>query len=727
MQGNALTNPEKGVSQTNLEVSSRLDHTAETAEVLDAAFWNSLNAEGAKQEMHAASWPNLLRPEFEIRKEFANRVKADLEESIEPDDDSRGPWLTPSRPLSSCPEELWKAYREAGAPWPKSPQQLIEEGYDPELAVAKKSDLKLPAWTRLHRQHCMKCKGCPKGVLHSGCYFSELSVFLERGFTIPFKEGFRTPEERGPPLTAEFIKPRTQEDHALLKDRKKEDAMKARVTPAVAGIPREACWVSSSFVARKRLYQEYDFREPRVVTALNKALNPMVNVPSFSLITIGDIIQDIKADEIVGALDLSSAFLQVPMAMETWCFLGVQSNPDDPSWVELYRKLPFGLSIAPLIFSIFAAEVAAACRGQGLKVWSYFDDFPIIVKREHADKDFASMQQLFKEMGLFFKPSKTQPPTTKIKILGIELDLDQGTFTIPSGYLRKLELILHDAAKVDRGIGIASMRSLVGRLNYLAMVFPEGRLHMRGLYKALYLSLEIQQRKYQGNPSYWGSRTSQGGKTFALLGKRAPALTKADLSWWIDTLRVLLRWEETDTSSKEEKGELVWPSPLVSKLYCAHPTRVVNSDASLDYSAAALFEGHVYLAHRDNFPEFFHNSCDAELLAATLPILLHPSKFASSCVVCLIDNAGACFTLNAFRSKREYVNRLLAEVAKVQKQYNCNVVAKWLPREKNKEADLWSRCLTLSVRDDEEIILGHQRFYVSRCKRVSLSHVFSQN
>ena len=80
MQGNALTNPEKGVSQTNLEVSSRLDHTAETAEVLDAAFWNSLNAEGAKQEMHAASWPNLLRPEFEIRKEFANRVKADLEE-----------------------------------------------------------------------------------------------------------------------------------------------------------------------------------------------------------------------------------------------------------------------------------------------------------------------------------------------------------------------------------------------------------------------------------------------------------------------------------------------------------------------------------------------------------------------------------------------------------------------------------------------------------------------
>ena len=664
-------------------------------------------------------WADLLRPESDIRKQFYRHVKDDLliadqehccvqGEGGESCDICGSQGFSEevlSKPLGSDPGALWSAYREAGAKLPLEKEQLLAAGFPCKLVEARRSALRLDEWRILHKRHCNLCGKCHADhlSLDSSCYFYEMIQCLERGFTIPIDHSAmdKLPKrENGSaiPLHADFI-PAVGPDYELLKDRAKEDKWRARISPEELSLAREDCWVASAFVARKKVYRELDFREPRVVSSFDKTINNFTKSPSFSLISVGDIISSIKKHDLVGALDLSSAFLQVPMAMEHWHFLGVQSDPDDPNYFDLYRKLPFGLNVAPLIFSMFSAEVARICRGLGLRVWSYLDDFPIVCSSRTARKEFALFQRVVKRLGLVFKPSKLQPPAEEVTILGVRLNLEKGLVALKKGYASTLMPILLSAA--DKGPTIGELRSLVGRLNYISMVFPPGRLRMRGLYLALHLAREIAGRRVAQALATTGSdrvvTSARGNRrsAFPLAGTRAPRLTREHFGWWLNQVSALAKREEEVTCPAElSKGQPhgVWEKgPLVLPLQHTLKRVFIQSDASLEVSAAALWKDWVYIAHRMAFTPFFENTCDAELLAAVLPILVQPEDFAGCCVVCRVDNAGACFVLNSFRSRREHVSRVLRFIADCQVRYNFLVVAEWCPREENSWADLWSR------------------------------------
>ena len=118
---------------------------------------------------------------------------------------------------------------------------------------------------------------------------SELLLCLERGFTLPLKTGVS--EGKVQPRQGREIKTRDPADLELLTDRKKEDAWEARIKLDDTPFAADDVWVAPAFVAKKRIFQHCDFREPRVVTGFNESINDFLVTPSFALITAGDIIQ----------------------------------------------------------------------------------------------------------------------------------------------------------------------------------------------------------------------------------------------------------------------------------------------------------------------------------------------------------------------------------------------------------------------------------------------------
>ena len=675
-----------------------------------------LNSEGLKRmpkrlrnQMRGIEWHELLKPEYAVRSTFWKKVKEELKKastSTSWDSQVDEPAIAEvavedkeDRPLSTSTKDLWEAYRAAGAPPPLSSEELVQMGFRKEVVGSKRSELELDTWWWAHRNFCSICQEQPvdEGP-HGDCYFKELLLCLERGFTLPLKSGVS--EGKVQPRQGREIKTRDPADLELLTDRKKEDAWEARVKLDDTPFAADDVWVAPAFVAKKRIFQHCDFREPRVVTGFNESINDFLVTPSFALITAGDIIQEISQDDMVGALDLASAFLQVPMAPEHWKYLGVRCDPKNPDHVELYRKLPFGLSVAPLIFCIFSSEVASACRGFGLRVWSYFDDFMIIVDRSEAERSFNEFQELLSSMGLYFKPSKLQLPSRKCTILGVTVDLEAGLVALKDGYIESLCAILEQTK--HQKPTVSELRSLIGRLNYVSLVIPEGRLRMNGLYSALFVGRDITARRRRTISRGVGPTLRKVGQSrvFNLWGNKAPWRTRRDMNWWwkkcVETCNMLEAHEQRGKglASKREYQ-------LTSPLRCELREEFINSDASLDLAAAALHDNELYWVWKDHFPDLFANTCDAELLGALLPVLVNPRRFVGACVICCVDNAGTCFVINSLRCKRENAAVLLKKIANLQAEYGFLVTAQWVPREANKAADFWTRVDPLAKPDPD--------------------------
>ena len=296
---------------------------------------NFLRHSHTRRDPIGYTWSQLNRPEFSIRREFWTQVYRDVAHHVLiGNSNPRGErksheeaevlqHTVAEKPLSTSPEDLFKAYRQAGAPIPLTPQELKQQGFREEVLSRFSSSLKIPAWVELHRGHCSLCSSLKRGTagtadkadgkptasgIHPDCYFRELIVFLTRGFTLPLAK--EVEENRIPPKHGRKIKIVDEDDRQLLKDRRKEDEWNARCPLKDTPFEASEVWVAPSFVARNRLFNDLkvDTREPRVVTALNETINDHVRAPSFALVTVGDIVNEIGEGGLLGAIDLTSAF-----------------------------------------------------------------------------------------------------------------------------------------------------------------------------------------------------------------------------------------------------------------------------------------------------------------------------------------------------------------------------------------------------------------------------------
>ena len=210
------------------------------------------------------------------------------------------------------------------------------------------------------------------------------------------------------------------------------------------------------------------------VSRLNKHITPF----KFKMTTVASIRLALRPGCYMASLDLKDAYWHVPIHRAYRPYLAFSAGEQ----IFQFRVLPFGLNIAPRVFSQMMHPVHQALVREGVQVMMYLDDWLIYAS---SPEDCAHMVErtlaVGRSMGLLFNLEKSHlQPTQCLQWLGMSWDSVFCDLSLSLENRRrckkKLFRLIHASS-----ISLRQWESLLGSLNYAAQVVPLGRLRTRRL------------------------------------------------------------------------------------------------------------------------------------------------------------------------------------------------------------------------------------------------------
>ena len=205
-------------------------------------------------------------------------------------------------------------------------------------------------------------------------------------------------------------------------------------------------------------------------------LNAFLRKIPFRMETPASVRTAVREGDWATSVDLSDAYFHVLM------------HPSDRKYLRFtvdgrtyqFRALPFGLSLAPWIFTRIVRELCSYLRGKGVRLRAYLDDWLILASsQEQCAAHTLLLLQSATELGFLVNYRKSElTPSQEFSFLGMEFDTR--TFmvrpTLPR--VRKLQALL--AGLRRRRVAPARvLMSLLGMMESLSPLIPLQRLHKR--------------------------------------------------------------------------------------------------------------------------------------------------------------------------------------------------------------------------------------------------------
>ena len=207
-------------------------------------------------------------------------------------------------------------------------------------------------------------------------------------------------------------------------------------------------------------------------------------------------VQYMKVDDIIagimsfgrGALlakfDVESAYRIVPVHPDDRYLLGMQ-------WRGKYfidMALPFGLRSAPYIFSS-VADLAEWILTENYDIGfllHYLDDFHTLgpPNSSTCQRNLDICVQRFCEWGIPLHPDKLEGPSTRLTVLGIELDSLQLQACLPQDKFDRILALLNSWSHKHHCTR-KELESLIGNLQHACKVVPAGRTFIRRMINLL--------------------------------------------------------------------------------------------------------------------------------------------------------------------------------------------------------------------------------------------------
>lgn len=116
---------------------------------------------------------------------------------------------------------------------------------------------------------------------------------------------------------------------------------------------------------------------------------------------------------------------------------------------KLFHALPFGLRSAPLIFSAGADALEWVARSRGAeRIFHYIDDFVMVAPPQSDASEYSlrTLLQTCDNLGMPITHEKTEGPSTRLTILGIEFDTE--TMELPAEKIERLTSLLEGAPRM---------------------------------------------------------------------------------------------------------------------------------------------------------------------------------------------------------------------------------------------------------------------------------------
>ncbi len=174
------------------------------------------------------------------------------------------------------------------------------------------------------------------------------------------------------------------------------------------------------------------------------------------------------------SLDLKDGFWHVPISRRKRPYLGFKYKGQ--YW--RFRAMPFGLNIAPRIFTKLMAHVIKIMASEGIFVLIYLDDLLIIAPSEekcseHRDRAIAILE----ELGWIINTEKSrQQPSQIFDWLGVHLDLQTHTVSATQNsmdeFKNQLDLLIKSSSTTKRSImRLQGLANWIGQSNQIARMF----------------------------------------------------------------------------------------------------------------------------------------------------------------------------------------------------------------------------------------------------------------
>ena len=174
-------------------------------------------------------------------------------------------------------------------------------------------------------------------------------------------------------------------------------------------------WQSRLFTVPKK-----DTDKLRVILDVS-SLNHYVYCPYFKMLTLREVKLLLPWGFFTVSLDLKDGYWHVPIAPAKRPYLGFQYLGID-YW---FRALPFGLNVAPRIFTKLVTAVIRIISGQGIFILAYLDDLLIAAPTASlCAEHLRTVLQLLSDLGWIVNMRKSRlHPSQSFQWLGLHWDL----------------------------------------------------------------------------------------------------------------------------------------------------------------------------------------------------------------------------------------------------------------------------------------------------------------
>jgi len=271
--------------------------------------------------------------------------------------------------------------------------------------------------------------------------------------------------------------------------------------------PEEGDFISPTFLVPKR------DGSARFILNL-KRLNCFIDAPHFKMEDIRTVMCLVRKDIFMSTIDLKDAYLLIPI------------HVSDRKYLRFYVKgklyqftcLPFGLSIAPYVFTKLLKPVVSHLRQKSISLVTYIDDWlfmasSILKCRESGN----TIISLLEKLGFPINYKKSQlSPSNKIEYLGLKIDSHASEISVPERRVAKALANIKAIMKYDV-CKIRDFASLIGSLISMRYGVNYSLLYTRDLEVCKARALHQAHGDYDDN-------------------MKISPLAMSDLKWWLKAL-----------------------------------------------------------------------------------------------------------------------------------------------------------------------------------------------
>lgn len=465
---------------------------------------------------------------------------------------------------------------------------------------------------------------------------------IEKGFRIGvnqdqvFKSASRNmlSAQQNPSVIEEYIGREVEEGNIL-------GPFSAETSPSVH-VNRFGVIPKKGQAGKWRLITDLSYPEGRSV---NDAINPALC--SLTYITVDQVAtraMSLGRGALIAKTDVKAAYRLVPV------------HPEDRKWLGMVwkgkvyvdSKLPFGLRSAPKIFNALADGVEWCAHSAGIPhIFHYLDDFAVVGPPDSGacHQYLLTLKRICRELGVPLAPNKEEGPSTKLTLLGIEIDTVKGELRLPAEKLQALRTLLR-SWRTKKSCTRRELESLIGYLHHATKVIRPGRSFLR---RIIALISGCRQRHHH----------IRLNKEF-----------KADIAWW---LAFAGQWNGTSLLIAQDSSVITLHSDASGSWGCG--AWKTTDWFQIQWGSASC---HLHIAAK-------------EMVPIIVAAIVWGKGWKGRKVVARSDNSAVVSTLNSRYAKDQVLMQMMRCLFFVEAYYGFDITASHIPGVRNDLADDLSR------------------------------------